>query len=187
MKTIISGGSAAGMMTAALLDFNKENILLEKNERMGKKIYITGKGRCNLTNATVGEEFMENLVSNKRFFYSAFNNFSNFDMYAFLEERGLSLKIERGERVFPESDRAQDVIETLERAARKSGIKIRKNSEVKEVLTEDENGVKKASGVRLSDGSVLMADNVVIATGGLSYPTTGSTGATASQGKQGMK
>lgn len=168
------------MMTAALLDFNKDTVLLEKNERMGKKLYITGKGRCNLTNAAVGEDFMAGIVTNRKFMYSSFDRFGNYDMYAFLEERGVPLKIERGERVFPESDRAQDVIEAIERAARDAGTKIRKNCEVSEILFEDneEDGKKgkRICGVKLSDGDLITAENVVVATGGLSYPTTGSTG-----------
>lgn len=176
-KVIIVGGGASGLLAASLIK-GCEVLVLEKNERTGKKLYITGKGRCNLTNACDSETFMSMLVSNPRFMYSAFNRFNNYDVMDFFEAGGVKLKIERGNRVFPESDRAGDIVNALDAAVRKNGGVIRKNAEVTGLVTDeyDEKPGKTVKGVKLADGSVLPADFVVIATGGLSYPTTGSTG-----------
>ena len=149
-----------------------EVFLFEKNEKLGKKLYITGKGRCNVTNNCEVEELLQAVMTNSKFLYSAFYTFNSQDMMSLLEEAGVPLKTERGNRVFPESDRSSDIIRGLERLMKKYGVHIRFRSEVREILTEDGTAV----GISLTDGETKMADAVVIATGGLSYPTTGSTG-----------
>lgn len=170
---IVIGGGAAGMMAAFTAARNGCRVrLLEKNEKLGKKLYITGKGRCNLTNGADVEELLNHVVSNRKFLYSAFNGFSNRDMMELLEEAGLPLKTERGNRVFPVSDKSSDVIRTLQRLLKEAGVRICLNCQAEAVLTED----SVCRGVRLTDGQVYPAGQVIVATGGLSYPSTGSTG-----------
>ena len=158
-------------------------LLLEKNEKLGKKIYITGKGRCNFTNACDREEFLSNIVSNPRFFYSAFHAFSNEDAMAFFEANGMPVKVERGNRAFPVSDHASDVTAALAGAMKRLGVTVRLHAEVTEIVTEayTENSGKNAykarvTGVRMKHGETVPCDVLIVATGGLSYPTTGSTG-----------
>ncbi len=148
-------------------------VLLEKNEKLGKKLFITGKGRCNLTNACDREEFFSQVVSNPKFLYRAFHAFSNYDTMNFFEELGLSIKTERGNRVFPESDKSYDVIGVLKRELERWDVLIRYHSEVTEIL------IKEGSffGIRLKNiKEELTGDAVIIATGGISYESTGSTG-----------
>ena len=153
--------------------------LYEKNEKLGKKLFITGKGRCNITNACPVEELFDGIVTNSRFLYSSFYGFTNRDMMDLLEEGGLRLKVERGNRVFPQSDKSSDVIKTLERLLRQAGVKICLDSRVKELWIEDGRCrgavVERAAGEKAPAERVL-ADGVIVATGGLSYPSTGSTG-----------
>lgn len=172
-KVLVIGGGAAGMMAAYAAGMcGHEVTLLEQNEKLGKKIYITGKGRCNFTNASPLEEIMQAVVSNPKFLYSAFYTFSNDAVMDFFENQGMPYKIERGNRVFPVSDHASDVIRALERAMKEQDVRIRLHTQVRELLIEDD----KATGVLLTDGGKIMADSLILATGGLSYPTTGSTG-----------
>lgn len=156
-------------------------LLLEKNEKLGKKLFITGKGRCNLTNAADMRTVQENVVSNPRFLFSAFRSFTNADIMRLVEENGCPLKTERGGRVFPVSDHSYDVINALEKAVRSAGAKVRLNTEVEKLLTEEvltPEGEKsrKIAGVQVSGGEKLYADAVILATGGLSYSSTGSDG-----------
>ena len=171
-KVVIIGGGAAGMIAAysAALTSNKV-ILLEKNEKLGKKIYITGKGRCNLTNASDMNTVMENVVSNKRFLFSAFRNFTNEDIMNLVENNGTKLKVERGNRVFPVSDHSSDVIKSIENAIRDLGVDIRLNTKVDELIIENDRCV----GVIVGKNKI-MADAVIVATGGMSYQATGSDG-----------
>ena len=171
-KVIIIGGGAAGMMAAysAALT-SKQVILLEKNEKLGKKIFITGKGRCNLTNASDMNTVMENVVSNKRFLFSAFKNFTNEDIMRLVEENGTKLKIERGNRVFPVSDHSSDIIKSLENALRALKVDIRLNTKVDSLLIENDI----CKGVIIGKNKI-MADAVIVATGGMSYQATGSDG-----------
>jgi hypothetical protein len=172
-NVIVAGGGAAGMMAAlAAVECGHSVHLLEKNEKLGKKVYITGKGRCNVTNACEMDKLFENIVSNPKFLYSAFYDYSNQQTMELFQSLGCALKTERGERVFPVSDHASDVIAALERVLKKKGVNISLNTTVQDVLTEDGH----VTGVMLSDEKKLDADAVVIATGGLSYPSTGSTG-----------
>lgn len=172
-KVVIVGGGAAGMLAAIVCAENGHTVALyEKNEKLGKKLFITGKGRCNITNSCDIEELFQNVVGNPRFLYSAFYGFSNADMMDFLTERGLPLKTERGNRVFPQSDKSSDVLQTLQKEIRKSGVEVHLNSPVKEILAE--NGC--VTGVLTAKGERVKADAVLLTTGGLSYPSTGSTG-----------
>lgn len=172
-KVLVIGGGAAGMMAAYAAGMcGHEVTLLEQNEKLGKKIYITGKGRCNFTNASPLEEIMQAVVSNPKFLYSAFYTFSNDAVMDFFENQGMPYKIERGNRAFPVSDHASDVIRALERAMKEQDVRIRLHTQVRELLIEDD----KVAGVLLTDGGKIMADSLILATGGLSYPTTGSTG-----------
>lgn len=172
-KVLVIGGGAAGMMAAYAAGMcGHEVTLLEQNEKLGKKIYITGKGRCNFTNASPLEEIMQAVVSNPKFLYSAFYTFSNDAVMDFFENQGMPYKIERGSRAFPVSDHASDVIRALERAMKEQNVRIRLHTQVRELLIEDD----KATGVLLTNGDKIMADSLILATGGLSYPTTGSTG-----------
>ncbi|MEY8426529.1 NAD(P)/FAD-dependent oxidoreductase [Lachnospiraceae bacterium 46-15] len=172
-KVMIVGGGAAGMMAAAAAAENGHEVhIYEKNEKLGKKLFITGKGRCNLTNACDMEELLHAVCTNAKFLYSAFYGFTNQDAIDFFEESGLKTKVERGNRVFPESDHSSDVIGALQRRLKRLGVRIHLNTEVSAVLT----GNGQARGVRLADGRCLEGDAVVIATGGLSYQSTGSTG-----------
>lgn len=172
-KVIVIGGGAAGMMAAiAAAEHGHKVVLLEKNEKLGKKIYITGKGRCNVTNACEMDKLFENMVSNPKFMYSAFYDYTNMQVMELFREAGCPLKTERGERVFPVSDHSSDVIAALERTLRKKGVDIRLHTEVRDIRTENGH----VTGVTLSDGRKQDADAVVVATGGLSYPTTGSNG-----------
>ena len=176
-RVIVVGGGAAGMMAAIrAAELGNKVLLLEKNEKLGKKIYITGKGRCNLTNACDTEELFGNVPRNARFLYSAFYTFSNWQTIAFFEDNGLKTKTERGERVFPVSDHSSDVIATLKRRLEKEGVEVRLHTTVAGLLTVEADGQPYVRGVRLSDGRELAADRVIIATGGVSYPATGSTG-----------
>ena len=172
-KVVVIGGGAAGMMAAiAAADCGDSVCLIEKNEKLGKKLFITGKGRCNVTNAGDMETLLANVRTNSKFLYSAFYRYDNQAVMYFLEQAGCPLKTERGDRVFPISDHSSDVIAALSRELKKRGVEILLHTEVKNLLT-DENGCK---GVTLSDGRTLYADRCIICTGGLSYPSTGSTG-----------
>ena len=198
---IVVGGGAAGMMAAIAAAQSGCHVrLFEKNEKLGKKIFITGKGRCNVTNACDKEDFFDHIVTNPKFMFSAFGKWNNWDMYNFLEEQGLRLKIERGNRVFPESDHSSDVIKTLQSAMDREGVDWKLNTSVKKLLIEDlevgkaaeelaashetrkktgrkaKGPAKICRGVVLGSGETVMADRVILATGGLSYPSTGSTG-----------
>lgn len=172
-KILVIGGGAAGMMAAVTAARNGSQVLLlEKNEKLGKKLFITGKGRCNITNAAEIEELFDAVVSNPKFLYSSFYSLTNDQVIDFFEELGVKTKIERGGRVFPASDHSSDVIRALEREMENLGVEIRVRSEVKELLI-DKGRVK---GVCLVSGRKLSADAVIVATGGISYPSTGSTG-----------
>ena len=172
MKTIVVGGGASGMMAAYYRQISGNQVILfEKNEKLGKKLYITGKGRCNLTNDCEPQEFLNNVVSNPKFLISSINSYTPKDVMDFFEAYGLQLKVERGNRVFPLSDKSSDVIKTLKYALETAGVDFRYNETVVDVLAE--NGVIK--GV-VTDKNEYLCDNVIIATGGLSYASTGSTG-----------
>lgn len=168
---IITGGGAAGLMAAVTAaDSGKSVLICEHNERLGRKLGITGKGRCNVTNNCTRDEFMANIPRNAKFLFSAYSQFSSDDCMAFFEGLGVPLKTERGNRVFPVSDKAADIVSALENAAKERGVAIRHGS-VTRILTE--NG--SVSGV-ICNGTEIAAGNVVIATGGMSYPKTGSDG-----------
>lgn len=172
-KVIVVGGGAAGMLASIIAAKNGCAVtLFEKNEKLGKKVYITGKGRCNVTNNCDPEELLQAVMSNPKFLYSAFYSFTSQDMMQLLEDAGVPLKTERGNRVFPVSDHSSDIIHGLERLMKKYGVRIYLRSEVKTLLTE--NGI--VTGIQLTDNKIYTADAVIVATGGLSYPTTGSTG-----------
>ncbi|MBQ8345114.1 MAG: NAD(P)/FAD-dependent oxidoreductase [Clostridia bacterium] len=170
-RIVVIGGGAAGMMAAiTAAEAGASVILLERNDRMGKKLRITGKGRCNVTNDCTLEEFLRQVPTNPRFLYSALNRFSPEDTKTFFEESGVPLKVERGRRVFPVSDRAEDIVQALVRRCQRTGVKMVRDRAV-EILTED--GC--ACGVRGENGSYT-ADAVILCTGGKSYPRTGSDG-----------
>lgn len=171
-KVIVIGGGASGLMAAGIAGKNADVLVLEKNDRVGRKLAITGKGRCNVTNSADISEFIENTPGNGRFLYSAFYSFTNDDTINFFNKLGVETKVERGGRVFPVSDSAKDIVNALSRVLRENNVKIRYNVVAKEVITE--NG--KVAGVKLSSGEIINCDKVIIATGGKSYPATGSTG-----------
>lgn len=172
-KVIVIGGGAAGMISAVFAARKGADVsIYEKNDKLGKKLYITGKGRCNLTNACDMDELFHNVISNSNFLYSAFYGFTNNDAISFFEGIGLKTKIERGDRVFPISDHSSDVIRALSNELQLNHVKICLSSKVDKVLF-DENIFK---GILLSNGRKVIADACIIASGGLSYPSTGSTG-----------
>ena len=188
MKTIVIGAGPAGMMAAiSAANLGDNVVLLEKNEKIGKKLFITGKGRCNVTNACSRDEFFENIVSNPKFLYSAFSQFNNSDLMKFIEDNGTPLKTERGNRVFPVSDHSSDIIKALNNALKRAGVDLRLNTSVKSIITENiqegsesdlkkKGCIKRIVGVKTDNGEIIKADKVVIATGGISYKSTGSTG-----------
>ena len=180
-RVLVIGGGASGMLAALIASRNgADTTILEKNEKLGKKIYITGKGRCNLTNACDKDTFFENVVSNPKFLYSAYSVFDNVGIVKLLEEGGMKCKKERGGRIFPVSDHASDVTAALRRLLDKEKVKIRFNTEVSEILTKrkesNDDEAKEICGVKLTNGDTMEADEVIVCTGGLSYPSTGSTG-----------
>lgn len=194
MKVVVIGGGAAGMACAYFSARNGSDVVLfEKNEKLGKKVYITGKGRCNVTNDSDFDEFMQNVVTNPRFMIGAVRAFSPQDTMSMLEELGLNLKVERGNRVFPYSDKSSDVIKAFERGLKAQGVEIRLNTRVSAIKITDgevrgvyvcdsENNSRGGfGGVSVDDRSAdgkefIECDRVVVCTGGVSYPTTGSTG-----------
>ena len=194
MKVVVIGGGAAGMACAYFSARNGSDVVLfEKNEKLGKKVYITGKGRCNVTNDSDFDEFMQNVVTNPRFMIGAVRSFSPQDTMSMLEELGLNLKVERGNRVFPYSDKSSDVIKAFERGLKAQGVEIRLNTRVSAIKITDgevrgvyvcdsDNSSRGGFGSvsvddRSADGKEFIeCDRVVVCTGGVSYPTTGSTG-----------
>lgn len=172
-QIIVIGGGAAGMMAALYAAKNGAAVTLyERNEKLGKKVYITGKGRCNVTNAADMETVMRSVFRNPRFLYAAFAALDNRGVMALMEGLGVPLKVERGDRVFPVSDKASDIIFALQRELQRLGVDIRLNCGVKELCITE--GV--CTGVTLDDGRRVDADAVIVCTGGVSYPSTGSTG-----------
>lgn len=172
-KTVVIGAGPAGMMAALAAAQKKQSVvLLEQNEKPGKKLFITGKGRCNITNAGDMDALLEHVVTNRKFLYSAFYAFDNFRVIDFFETHGVKTKTERGNRVFPFSDHSSDVISALQRALKQAGVRMRLKTKVRELCVEE----GKVCGVLLETGETLFADAVIVATGGCSYPQTGSSG-----------
>ena len=167
MKIAIIGGGPAGMMCAIKAAENHGVTIFEKNEKLGKKLFITGKGRCNLTNYCDEREFLKNMVNNSNFMYSSIYSFSPFTTYYYFEELGLPLKVERGNRVFPLSDKSSDVIKAYEKKLKDLGVKVHLNFEIK--------SIEKVGEEFILNGREKF-DKVIIATGGISYKLTGSTG-----------
>ena len=177
-KVIVVGGGAAGMMAAVFAAENGHHVqIYEKNDRLGRKLFITGKGRCNITNASDVEGLFQAVVSNPKFLYSAFYSFTNEQVIDFFENLGVKTKVERGNRVFPVSDHSSDIIGALQRELHRLGVQISLCTEVEKICVENE----KITGIIISDDSqkqkqhFVDADAVIIATGGISYPATGST------------
>lgn len=190
-KVIVIGGGPAGMMSAlAAAENGHEVLLLEKNEKLGKKLYITGKGRCNITNSSDMENLFASVMTNSKFLYSAFYGYDNQMVIDFFEKEGLALKNERGNRIFPVSDHSSDVISTLQRALQRAGVDIKLYTEVEKILFEERENAAEldkkepkqiVKGVQLKHGLIdgkknILADSVIVATGGFSYQATGSTG-----------
>ncbi|OPZ91041.1 MAG: tricarballylate dehydrogenase [Firmicutes bacterium ADurb.Bin419] len=172
-KVVVIGGGPAGIIAAGkAAELGNDVTLLEKNDKLGKKILISGKGRCNITNNIDIEGLIENIPGNGNFLYSAFYTFSNTDLIDFLHKYGLETKVERGGRIFPVSDRAKDVVDTLAKYLKDNKVNIQLNSQVTEILAK--NGA--VTGVLLKNGRKFECDSVVLSTGGASYPGTGSTG-----------
>ena len=175
--TLIVGAGAAGCMAAiAAAEQGQRVVLLEKNEKIGKKLYITGKGRCNVTNAADVNQILDNILTNGKFLYGALHALPSHQLMAFFEKAGCPLKIERGGRVFPCSDKSSDVIKALEKRLTICGVSVRKNKTVRELIITENAGEKRVSGVCLTSGETLLAGRVILAAGGLAYPATGSTG-----------
>jgi len=188
-KVIVVGGGAAGMMAAiAAADAGAKVTIYEHNEKLGKKLFITGKGRCNVTNAGDMENLFANVMTNEKFLYSAFYTYDNQAVMNFIEKAGCPLKVERGDRVFPVSDHSSDIIAAFTRELKKRSVQIMLNTGVKDLLVEAEENKKEEAnaadiengsrikGVLLTNGKRDMADSVIVATGGISYASTGSTG-----------
>ena len=172
MKCIVIGGGVSGMFCAGLLAQNGNEVtLIEKNEKLGKKLYITGKGRCNVTNDSDRQTVLNNIVSNPKFVMSALSRFTPQDTMAFFEEQNVPLKVERGNRVFPQSDKSSDIIKALTNFIYDNHVNVLLNTVVQSLIVKE----GKAIGVKTNKGE-LFADAVIVATGGVSYPTTGSTG-----------
>ena len=182
-RVLIVGGGAAGMMAAvAAADSGASVCLVERNEKLGKKLFLTGKGRCNVTNAADMDTLFDSVCTNRKFLYSAFYDFDNQAMMDWLNKAGCPLKTERGNRVFPVSDHSSDVIAAFGRELRKRNVEILLNTRAESLVFREPDGIfpevqtKQVAGVRLADGRMLEADAVVVCTGGISYPSTGSTG-----------
>ena len=178
MKILIIGGGPAGMMSAiSAKQKNSKNevIILEKNDRLGKKLLITGKGRCNITSSLNIEDFIKNIPGNGKFLYSVFNEFDNKDIISFLNKQGLSVKEERGNRIFPITDKSIDVLNCFIKKIEELKITVKYDTKAEELLIDNNNEESKIYGVKTNKGKIL-SDRVIIATGGKSYPLTGSTG-----------
>lgn len=172
-KVLVVGGGAAGMLAAIVAARNGHKvILLEKNEKLGKKLFITGKGRCNLTNACDRDTFFGQVVTNPKFLYKAFATFSNYDAMDFFEQLGLAIKTERGNRVFPESDKSSDVIAVMRRELERQSVDVRYLNEVTGITVKNNSFYS----LQIKGKEEITGDSVIITTGGLSYPMTGSTG-----------
>ncbi|MGL5152677.1 MAG: NAD(P)/FAD-dependent oxidoreductase [Clostridium sp.] len=172
MKVIVIGAGPAGMMAAMTAGKKHEVILLDSNDRLGKKLFITGKGRCNVTNDKDISEFFDFIPGNPYFLYSSLYTYTNRDTINFFEEEGIRLKVERGGRVFPESDKSSDIIKGLESGLRKANVNINLSSRVTRLINDG----GKITGVEVNDNEIIKGDHFIIATGGASYPLTGSRG-----------
>lgn len=171
-QVVVVGGGPAGMMAAIAASKNNKVILIEKNNKLGKKLFITGKGRCNVTNNKDISEFFDYIPTNPHFLYSALYTFTNEDTIKFFNERGVELKVERGDRVFPSSDKSSDIIKAFEKTLMEKNIEIKLGIAVKELKVEN----NKITSVILDNDDYIECDNVILATGGASYPQTGSNG-----------
>lgn len=171
-KVLIIGGGAAGMMAGIAAAYNGNEVhIFEKNEKLGKKLYITGKGRCNVTNASDNETHFQNIARNAKFLYSAYHNFDAEDLCQMIENTGVALKVERGNRVFPVSDKSSDIIWALSKLLKDIGVNIHYDTEIQKIHLKKEQ-------IELIDRThqTYQGDKLIVATGGLSYPVTGSTG-----------
>lgn len=180
MKVIVIGGGPAGMMAAITASQNENQvILIEKMQSLGRKLLITGKGRCNITSSFTMDDFIKNTPGNGMFLYSCYQKYTNQDIIKFLKEQGLEVKEERGGRIFPVTDKSKDVLACFTKKLKEQKVEIQYNTSVKQILYEEdesqENGEKRAVGVK-TDNGIIKADKIILATGGKSYPLTGSTG-----------